>query len=254
MRTSRRLSVRPEGQHSPDVERSEDQADENKARVQRRARTNVRRYCLHNGLGYMPTLTYAKAPESVDEISEDVRKFRYRLLRAPWGPSEAFPYVWVPETGSQATHRLHAHMAVGRWYLEAGCVEVCQTCATAALRAKRGRSLAPAGSACWGCLWGEGFVGSPSEGTNDPRALAGYVSKYVGKDLGAEVAAGRHTYRVAEGFRPVPIRLEVQSMAEAGSQLQAWVGPDESFSVEALHEKYEDWRGPATWSIRWGQA
>jgi hypothetical protein len=200
----------------------------------------------------MPTLTYATPASSIDQISEDVRNLRRRLLRAAWGPAEPFPYLWAMERGKQGTERLHVHMAVGSWWTEAGCVEVCQTCSTAALRSKRGTTLASAGWACWGCLWGEGFVGAPSEGTNDPAALAGYVSKYVGKSLGDDLAAGRQTYRVGEGFRPKPLRLEVESMAAAGAQLHELAG-DSELTITALHEKYSDWAGPATWTIRWEQ-
>jgi hypothetical protein len=224
--------------------------DENRARAARRSRTNVRRYCQHNGLTHMPTLTYATPAESIDQISEDVRNLRRRLLRASWGPAEAFPYLWAMERGKQGTERLHVHMAVGSWWTDSGCVEVCEACSTVALRAKRGTTLARSGSACWGCLWGHGFVGAPSEGTDDPRSLAGYVSKYVGKSLGDDLAQGRQTYRVGEGFRPKPLRLEVDSVVEAGAHLHELAG-DSALVITALHEKYEDWAGPATWSVRW---
>lgn len=256
MRVSRRLKNAPahdQGEEATETERRQ-QDDDNAARSKRRATTNVRRYCQHNGLTHMPTLTYARPADSVPEISDHLRQFRRRLLRAPWGPSEAFPYLWVPERGSEGSQRLHVHMAVGAWYTTAGCVEVCGRCATPALRAKRqGTSLAPAGAPCWGCLWRHGFVGAPSEGTDDPQALAGYVSKYVGKDLGDDLDAGRQTYRVAEGFRPQPIRLEVDSTAAAGEHLHEWAG-DSELSITALHEKYPDWPGPATWTIRWEAA
>jgi len=199
----------------------------------------------------MPTFTYRDARQSLGQITQDLRLFRYRLIRAEWwdGPS-TFPYLWTPERGKKGTHRLHVHMGV-EWWGRLGCVEVCDRCATSNLRKKRS-DIPAAGSHCVGCIWQHGFVGAPSEGTGDPRALAGYVSKYVGKDLGDLLDKGQQRYRVGEGFQPEAVR------DHGGDNLvRALMTVAERFGVEvedlgwiALHDVVEGWEAPPTWVVR----
>lgn len=213
-----------------------------------RAKASLRRYCLHNGLTHMPTLTYAYAASSVDGVANDVRLFRRKLNRQPWFaaayPDGRWPYAWVPEEGS-LRKRLHLHMAVG-WWDELRCVEVCQRCARAKLREKR--EVPPAGSHCIGCVWGRGFVGAPSEGNGDPRKLSAYISKYVSKSFEEGRLAGQR-YRVAEGFQPTPEVHGAGDLADAFRMATVTMG--ERPMVEALHENVRGWDGPPVWTLRW---
>jgi hypothetical protein len=194
----------------------------------------------------MLSLTYRSPASSVDQASSDFRHFRYRLLRAPWFAAETFPYLWVVEWGSQ-NGRLHLHLAVGEWWDRLGCVEVCARCATAA-RKKKG-PVAPAESACVGCLWGLGFVGRP-QGKGEASAVAHYAAKYLGKSLDDDGLTGRQAYRVGEGFQPEPVRLNGLSWEEAEDRTAELLGVElarlEGFP---LHENVDTWEGPPTWTI-----
>jgi hypothetical protein len=199
----------------------------------------------------MPTLTYRHERSDLGQITQDVRLFRYRLMRQSWWPSDdtRWPYLWVPERGKQGTNRLHTHFAC-EWWERLGCVEVCQRCATKALREKR-PDLAGDGAHCVGCVWGHGFVGAPREGTGDPAALARYVSGYVGKDLGELVEAGQQPYRVAEGFQPQSERRLVATLAEAGRAVAEGLGVEQSaLSSVALHQTVQGWEAPPTWAVQ----
>lgn len=216
--------------------------ESNEARALRRARTTVRRYCVHNELGYMPTLTFGGEPPEVDQLSEIMRHFRERLIRS--GIVEgAFPYVWVPERGTKLG-RLHMHLAVN-WWGSAGVVEVCEGCATDGLKSKR-KELRPAGQRCVGCIWGHGFVGAPKGEAGNPRMAAAYCSKYLGKAF-HDQEAGRQRYRVAEGFSPVPVRIEVGSLAEGLSEAARAVGR-RVVGLRAMHDQ-AGWVGPPVWVL-----
>jgi hypothetical protein len=165
----------------------------------RRARGAIRRYCAANVLNRLGTLTYAGSG------CHDPRAFRsdlagfFRRLKADLGT--ALPYLWVPEW-HKTGHGLHAHFAVGRFV---------------------GRRRIEA-------AWGHGFVhikllgdlpvGSGAIG--EARKAAGYLSKYVGKDLGPE--GGLHRYDVAQGFQPNCRRLRGTSLADVLAQATAIMG------------------------------
>jgi hypothetical protein len=151
----------------------------------RRARGKVRRYCAANRLNRLGTLTYrGEGCHDPAALRDDIGGF-FRRLRGDVG--ERFPYLWVPEW-HKGGHGLHVHFAVGR-YVRHGSIE----------RA-----------------WGRGFVhikllgdlptGSGSLG--EARLASRYLSKYVGKELGAGEAAGLHRYEVAQGFQPRTVSLD----------------------------------------------
>jgi hypothetical protein len=167
----------------------------------RRARGAIRRYCAANRLNRLGTLTYAGAGQ------HDPRRFRsdvaafFRRLRA--GLGEALPYLWVPEW-HPGGHGLHAHFTVGRYV--------------------RQRAIHSA--------WGHGFVhikllGDLPVGSGaieEARLAARYLSKYVGKDLGAGTAAGLHRYDVAQGFAPRVRRLRGPTLDDVLGQAAAIMG------------------------------
>ncbi len=159
--------------------------DRNASDAARRARAKVRRYCAANRLNRLGTLTYGP-PFCTDpgRLRRDVAEFVRRLRREV---GEAFPYVWVPELHADG-ERFHLHFALGRYIHY-----------TAIRRA-----------------WGHGFVhitllGDLPVGAGtlgEARKAAGYLSKYMGKDLGRVDGSGLHRYEVGQGFQPrtVPIR------------------------------------------------
>jgi hypothetical protein len=244
---------------------------DNTRRAVGRAKGNLRRYCVHSALTHMLTLTYRNERVGTELIGGDLLHFRRRLNRAwvdrgaghstrsdpkcseqpsPIVPilGERWPYATVIEWGT-AKGRLHLHMAVA-WWKASGAVEVCERCATPALRAKR--AVPAAGAFCVGCLWGHGFVGEPQEDerTDDPRRLASYLSKYASKAFDDERRRpGQHAYRVAEGFQPVPERAGAWSVEDATDRASVRMGA--APTVEALHETVPGWDGPPVWSMRW---
>ena len=136
-----------------DPERSREEAA-------RRAARKVRRYCAHNRLNRLGTLTYRGAGcHDPHRLRRDVAEF-FRTLRALLG-GDAFAYVWVPEW-HKTDHGLHVHFAVGM-FIPRGLIS----------RA-----------------WGHGFVHIkqlrsrlPSGATvrDEARVAARYLSKYVRK-------------------------------------------------------------------------
>lgn len=213
---------------------------DNLGRSVRRSRGALRRYNVHNGLGYMPTLTFRNAPDSMRGVNAAMSLFR-RRVRYVVGDE---PWLWVPERGKKG--RLHVHYAVG-WWERLAAVEVCERCASPSLSKVRS-DVPDAGSFCIGCLWGHGWVGRPSEAVGDPRALAGYVSKYVGKDLVGLVAPGANRYRVARGHQPEAMRGRVESWRAAVGILRR---VSSGGVVQALHDEIESWEGPPTWTVTW---
>lgn len=213
------------------------------ARSVRRSRSTLRRFCVHNGLGYMPTLTFRRAPSSRAAVCVAVERFRRRLRYR--GVNE--PFSWVIERGEK-DGRLHVHFACS-WWGRLGAVEVCERCATAGLRRVRS-DIPPSSSFCVGCIWGNGFVGRPDQRIGDPRAVAMYVSKYAAKELNFDTA-GVNRYHVPTGYQPPEVRFGSFRFEEASQRLGEFFDPL-TLEVSALHQLLEDeWKGPPLWSYRW---
>jgi len=201
-------------------------ADPDRARQEaaRRARAKVRRYCAHNGLTRLATLTYAGAGcHDPAELRSHLGEF-FRALRSTVG-GEPLPYVWVPEW-HKTDHGLHAHFALGR-YVHKSMIR---------------------------STWGRGFVHVKllsdlpvGSGVREAaRAAAGYLSKYVSKTFDAPHLFGRHRYDLAQGFQPPVQRLTGASAEELLDQACAFMGsePIQSWSSAEV----EDWnRPPAVW-------
>jgi hypothetical protein len=183
----------------------------------------VRRYCAHNGLSRLWTLTYAGSGcHDPAQLRTDLSGF-FRGMRSVVGAG-ALPYVWVPEW--HKTHGLHAHFALGRY-----------------VRKSLVRST-----------WGRGFVNARylsdlpvGSGTREAaRRAAGYLSKYVSKTFDAPHLFGRHRYDVAQGFQPPVRRLTAATADELLAQACEVMGerPIRSWSSADV----EDWdRPPAVW-------
>jgi hypothetical protein len=145
----------------------------------------MRRYCAANRLNRLGTLTYrGVGVHEWDRASSDVSAF-FRSLRERLG-GEGLAYAWVLEWHPSG-HGLHVHFAVGRFVA---------------------RSLIEQ-------AWPHGFVhikllGNLPVGSGElgEARLAGrYLAKYIGKDTAGERPVGRHTFDVAQGFKPVVDRI-----------------------------------------------
>jgi len=190
----------------------------------RRARAKVRRYCAANGLNRLGTLTYrGVGNHDPKALRDDLGRF-FRRLRG--GVGEAFPYVWVPEWHSGG-HGLHAHFAVGR-FIRRGLIE---------------------------SAWGRGFVhikllGDLPVGSTtreEARVAAGYLSKYVSKDM--DRSDGLNRYDVAQGFQPKAELHKANSAADAIALLVHRMRAAPSYVWRSKDQ--EDWRGPPAVWVQW---
>jgi hypothetical protein len=168
----------------------------------RRAAAHVRRFIRANGLEYLWTGTYKDAPVDRAHVVADVRRFLERLQRA-YG---RMPVVVVIERGGK-NGRLHVHFAVERWLPHEKVAS----------------------------LWGHGFVwvGDPGKigARTGARKLAGYLSKYVTKDLEAEgqgdappERGAGHRYSVTEGWAPEERKFVTWDVPRALEHLASWYG------------------------------
>jgi len=158
----------------------------------RRARGKVRRYCAANRLNRLGTLTYeGEGCHDSAQLRSDVSEF-FRKIKKVTG--ENIPYVWVPEW-HKTNHGLHVHFAVGR-YIPVSEIRN---------------------------SWGRGFVHIKllsdlpvgSTDVHEARVAAGYLGKYIGKDLGDNRRIERlHRYDLAQGFTPSKLRFRGNTSEE----------------------------------------
>lgn len=200
----------------------------------RRARGRLRRYCAHNRLNRLGTLTYrGDGCHDPREVRSDVGLF-FRRLRDGLG-GEPWPYVWVPEW-HKTGHGLHLHFAVGR-YVPRSLIE--QSWVHGFVHIKQ-LSGVPAGSGGWG----------------QARTAAGYLSKYVAKTFSdsneGKRPRGLHRFDRAQGFNPGAVRLSGVTAKDVTAQAcdLLGVGVARSWSSDDV----EGWRGaPAIW-LQWDGA
>lgn len=205
----------PGGRSEPPLDSRDD--------AMRRARGKVRRYCTANRLNRLGTLTYAGAGcHDPGQLRRDVAPFFRRLRK----DGIRLPYVWVPEW-HPGGHGLHVHFAVGRFVHYR------------AIRA----------------AWGHGHidirllsdlpVGSGTLG--EARLASRYLSKYIGKDLGAAEDAGLHRYEVGEGFQPRSVVLDGTSADEVLGWAETVMDRPPAYVWRSRDS--ETWTGPpAVWA------
>ena len=197
------------------------------AEAARRARAKIRRYAAANRLNRLGTLTYAgEGCHEPRQLRLDGGSF-FRGLREEIGA--ALPYLWVSQW-HPGGHGLHVHFAVAR-FVPRGLIE----------RA-----------------WGRGFVhiklldGLPvgSGPLEEARRAAGYLARYVGRELDDERrAAGLHRYEVAQGFQPERVEVyghSAEDVIERASTLMR------SRPVRVwLSASVEGWHGPPACWAQW---
>jgi hypothetical protein len=209
-------------------------ADPDRSRLEagRRARAKLRRYCAHNGLNRLGTLTYAgQGCHDPRAARADVGEF-FRALRALTG-GEPFPYAWVSEW-HKSGHGLHLHFALGR-YVPRHQIE---------------------------SAWGRGFVhikllsdvpvGAARLG--EARRVAGYLSKYVSKTFlddqdGVRRPQGLHRFDVAQGFRPPHLRLTDTTADGVLALAEDVMGMPAGYRWSSLD--VEGWKGPPAIFAQW---
>ncbi|HYK95593.1 MAG TPA: hypothetical protein VE011_07000 [Candidatus Dormibacteraeota bacterium] len=213
------VAARPGSWSGPPADSREDAAH--------RARTKVRRYCAANRLNRLGTLTYAgEGNHDPGQLRLDVGRFFKRLRLAVAQP---FAYLWVPEW-HPGGHGLHVHFAVGRFILVGDIREA------------------------WGAghvhirLLGDLPVGSGA--LDEARKAAGYLSKYVTKDLASGgQPIGRHRYEVAQGFQPKGERFRGATADDVLDQASARMGAEPIEVWDSADEP--EWARPHAIAARW---
>lgn len=207
----------------------------NLERANRRAVTNLRRYCVKNRLLKMLTLTYVIAEFDRAVVKDDMNALfvRWRNLKG----GKRFPYVYVIELhpgalqadGSRGpSHGLHVHVAVPLHYIDKHWLQD---------------------------TWGHGIVHYKDpkklrEGDNRVRSgqLAYYLAKYISKGLELEHEHSKHRYEVAQGFSVEIERMSFRTLDLAKSWLRWYKG--ERFEEVWSYRDNVGWEGPPVWVYR----
>jgi hypothetical protein len=209
-----------------DPERSAKEAD-------RRARAEMRRYCVANRLNKLWSLTYAEEPDDWATVWEHVEAFRKRL----WAHlGRRIPMVVVIEEGSR-NGRLHVHLAVHEWLDWADVVN----------------------------LWGHGYCfvqkieAKKNERTtlsasDQARIVASYLSGYLianAKKAHAQDGRSAHGKRFSttRGFSPGCERVRVETLDQALSLVYRTMGPTPSYLWSS--STLDEWDGPPVWVAFW---
>lgn len=196
----------------------------NLSRSVRRSRAQVRRKCMAAELNHMVTLSYQENMTDVDEAYRHVARY-IRLLRKT---SPKLGYCIVLEF--QKRGAVHFHMAVHGWQN------------IPHLRATWQRVLKEKG------LHGGVNVQAPrGKALYSPYKiplLAGYMSKYITKDLCS--ANGRQRYRVSEGIA-IPSDTFLYIVERGRSIFREIM---DSFGVGVAYQ-WEDENNPNGWACSW---
>ena len=213
-----RAPIPPQGTGT-DKARSQEEAS-------RRARGQIRRYCAHNRLNRLGTLTFkGEGCHDPIQLRTHLSAFFVELRKAI---GRELPYLWVPEW--HATHGLHVHFAVGR-YIKRSVIEA---------------------------AWPHGFVhieilGDLPHGSqvrDQARIAAGYLAKYVGKGLLDERRIeGLHRYEIAQGFRPVAHRIFAPTRHEVITQAIEQMGSPYKYLWDSNDD--EGWQKPPAVYLSW---
>lgn len=148
------------------------------------------------------TLTYAVAALNRGQVVRDIGRF-FAGLAVAYGD---LPVLAVIERGRRGSGRLHVHIAMG------GRVDHAEM----------------------QFYWGHGFVyfgdGTRCPGRCTTERLAGYLAKYLGKELDDELAGngdrrlGEHRWQHTQGFEPEVTARRFETPEEAYEWLERLIG------------------------------
>jgi len=196
-----------------------------------RARGEVRRYCVANGTNRFWTLTYqGEGCHDPVVLRADLGRF-FRGVRAELG-GKAFPYLWVPEW-HKTDHGLHAHFVCNRYLRRTMIEEVWQR--------------VPGHGFVKGKLIGDLGVGADK--LTEARIAAGYIAKYMNKDVDQKRVLGLHRYDKAQGFRPRMVPVHGPGLDEAIERACEVMG---AHPVRVSRSnQWPDWSGPSAVALTW---
>lgn len=200
----------------------EERHKSNRERATKRARSLVRRRCKHQGLVEILTLTYRENQIDRERMARDLDVFLKRVRRVVHN----FEYVAVFER--QKRGAWHAHLAVRRilplYVVGTGKNQ------------KMVKSFDLLRS-----MW-RGVVGSDNGNIDvskrrkqrwSPAKIAGYISKYIGKNFGDNLKH-ENSYSSSNGSMPAPIRYSF------ATGVDAFFGLHDLLSLELANaNKYE---------------
>lgn len=212
--------------------RPEPNREASAASAAKRAKVNIRRWCLHNRIERLLTLTLRPeccsdgvAP-TFDDLAGRAGQFRRRLEAAMPGVK----VVLVVEPG-KTTGRLHFQGGLDR-YVKKEVLEAC---------------------------WPWGFVearqvrlrGRDVAGEEAMRVCASYLAKYVAKDAGGRHRPdGRHRYEVTQGCKPPSEVLDADTIDEGWRLIVAFFDGELPRYVWRS-EEVPDFPGMKTWVGFW---
>lgn len=177
-------------------ERSLDErAAGNLERADRRARSKMKDYVVANDIGMLWTFTYAGSnrPDHTERkrVVGDVHEFVKRWRKAV---GKQFPYIYVLEQHKDG--HLHVHLGVPYFFFPHD--ELMR-------------------------LWGHGGVNfskrAKGSSKRDRLRLAGYLTKYISKQVGEHHEQNDHRYEVGRGFSPARHVAWWFSLVEADTAL-----------------------------------
>jgi hypothetical protein len=200
----------------------------NEQRALGRAKKAVRQFSVRWGLTKMWTFTFKTAQWDKKQVKSHMNEFlmRWRVLNG----GKPFPYLYVLELHPEG-HGYHIHVAVPGGMF------------TDFFQLRR--------------VWGHGRIRfdkknrDSGESRNDSRRLAGYLSKYLGKDLNDDHIKGEHRYEPAENFGVETRRSWFPTFREADDYLRSRVSGENFVQVWSDYDM-ECWAGPPTWLYRSG--
>lgn len=218
----------------------EERAAENNLRAVRRAKGEMRRYIVSNGLRYMWVLTLAgEGLHGADGRAAIMRRVARLAVALRQQVGQALPYLYSPEL-HPGGHGWHVNFFVGRRIDHAVMARL--------WKAAEADGPAPCGYV---------FV---SDWARDRRAKsvrdgirqgARYGAKYAAKDWATELLeGGQHRYEVAQGFQPSIVRRWARKQRDAIWQVCEVFGekpPDEVW----ISDTEASWHGPPVVCMWW---
>jgi len=191
-------------------------------RANRRARRELRQYCVRNRLSKMWTLTLAEILDK-KTVKRRVNAFMHKWRDLNGG--KEFPYLYVLELHADG-ERWHVHVAVPNGYTDKHKLQE---------------------------LWGLGLIRfdeSPRRGKGTGareqyRRLAAYLAKYISKSIEDVHEPGEHRYERAQGFGVEVVRRSFAMFDNAESWLVSQ--PGGSWIQKWSSDEIATWDGPPAW-------